>query len=870
MHAAGRSTSSTTSTQHPPPLPAEEIAEGQALLRWLADDHFTFLGYREYRLEDADDGDGRRRAARRARAPASASCAPTRTCPRRSASCPPRCAAKAREKTLLVLAKANSRGHRAPAGLPRLRRRQDVRRERRGRRRAPLPRAVLVAPPTPSRVTRIPVLREKADAGASTGPGSTPLSHAGKALMDVLETYPRDELFQTPVDELVPIAEAVMHTRERRQLRLFVRRDTYGRYLSCLVYLPRDRYNTAVRERIAGDPQGAARRRRRIEYTARVSESLLARLHFVVRPEPGEPIGDVRRRPTSSAGCAEAARSWRDDFVAAVHRGVRRGGRRRCWPAATPTRSPRPTRRTTRRGPARSTSAGSRSIAGDGGLDLSLYEPTRRRPGRGAAQDLPHRAAAVAVRGAADPVLDGRRGRRRAALRSSTGSSGESLHLRLRAALPPARCPTGAPRAVPGRRHRGLGRATTRVDGFNALVLAAGLTWRQATVLRAYAKYMRQGGTPFAQDYIEDALRSNVDITRLLVAAVRGALRPGPQRRPGRRRRGPAGASAPSSRSRIDRALDDVASLDHDRILRSYLTVIRATLRTNFFQPDADGGRQVLHLAQARARRDPRPARAAAEVRDLRLLAARRGRAPALRRGRPRRPALVRPPRRLPHRGPRPGQGADGEEHRDRAGRREGRLLLQAAARPGATATPWLAEGIACYKTFISGLLDITDNLVGGETVPPPRRGAPRRRRLLPGGRRRQGHRDVLRHRQRRRRRTTASGSATRSPPAARSATTTRRWASPPAAPGSRCAGTSARWASTARPRTSPASASATCPATCSATACCCSEHIRLVAAFDHRDIFLDPDPDAGHVVRRAQAAVRPAAVELAGLRHVA
>ncbi|WP_139343836.1 NAD-glutamate dehydrogenase domain-containing protein, partial [Escherichia coli] len=99
-------------------------------------------------------------------------------------------------------------------------------------------------------VSRIPVLREKA-AKVIDFVGLEPMSHAGKALMDVLETYPRDELFQTPVEDLVPIASQVMYTRERRQLKLFVRRDIYGRFLSCLVYLPRDRYNTTVRERIA-------------------------------------------------------------------------------------------------------------------------------------------------------------------------------------------------------------------------------------------------------------------------------------------------------------------------------------------------------------------------------------------------------------------------------------------------------------------------------------------------------------------------------------------------------------------------------------------------------------------------------------------
>ena len=164
-------------------------------------------------------------------------------------------------------------------------------------------------------VKRIPVLREKAAAVIDIV-GLDPMSHAGKALMDVLETYPRDELFQTDVDDLVPIASQVMYTRERRQLKLFVRRDVYGRFLSCLVYLPRDRYNTTVRERIAAilkEQLGGDS----IEYTAHVGESFAARLHFVVRPKPGEQIGepdiaDLERR------CSEAARSWRDDFTTAV------------------------------------------------------------------------------------------------------------------------------------------------------------------------------------------------------------------------------------------------------------------------------------------------------------------------------------------------------------------------------------------------------------------------------------------------------------------------------------------------------------------------------------------------------------------------
>ena len=108
--------------------------------------------------------------------------------------------------------------------------------------------------------------------------------------------------------------------------------------------------------------------------------------------------------------------------------------------------------------------------------------------------------------------------------------------LRVRAALRPSGCPSGS-RELFQDALRAVWDGYNEIDGFNGLVLGAGLTWRQATVLRAYAKYMRQGNSPFAQDYIEDALRGNVDITRLLVAALRGAVRPRPQR-PGRRRRG--------------------------------------------------------------------------------------------------------------------------------------------------------------------------------------------------------------------------------------------------------------------------------------------------------------------------------------------
>ena len=292
------------------PLSEEEIAQGSELLRWLASDHFTFLGYREYRLERDDDDE-------MLRAVPGTGLGILRADQNMSASfgkLPALVKQKAREKTLLVLAKANSRAtvHR-PAfldyvGVKTFDENGEVIGERRFL-------GLFSSAAYTESLTRIPLLREKA-AEVLRRIGFDPRSHAGKALMDTLETYPRDELFHTPVDELAPIAEAVMHARERRQLRMFIRRDTYGRYVSVLVYLPRDRYNTNVRERFSAilkERLGGAS----VEFSARVTESTTANVHFVIHPPAGGVIADVDV-PDLERRLTEASRSWRDDFATAV------------------------------------------------------------------------------------------------------------------------------------------------------------------------------------------------------------------------------------------------------------------------------------------------------------------------------------------------------------------------------------------------------------------------------------------------------------------------------------------------------------------------------------------------------------------------
>jgi glutamate dehydrogenase len=817
----------------PPPLPAEEVAEGQALLQWLADTHFTFLGYREYRLEDADTESGELSL----RAVPGTGYGILRSDQDMSEAfgrLPTLVREMAREKVLLVLAKANSKStvHRPVyldyVGIKTFDEAGEVVGERRFL-------GLFSSAAYTESLTRIPVIRVKAQQVIDRA-GFAPSSHTGKALMDVLETYPRDELFQTPIDELVPIAEAVLHTRERRQLRLFVRRDTYNRYLSCLVYLPRDRYTTAVRERIAellkrslgGDS---------LEYTARVSESMLARLHFVIRPKPGEVIGDFNRADIERR-LADAARSWRDDFVAAAHAeyGEEDGALlARKYADSFP--------EAYKEDYAPRTGAVDlgrlEGIPADGGLDLSFYQLMDARADEarlkiyriGTPLSLSEVLPILASMGV--EVVDERP---YTLIGVDRTSHIYDFGLRYHSELP------SGGRELFQNAVNAVWEGDNEVDGFNGLVLAAGLTWRQATVLRAYAKYMRQGGTPFAQDYIENALSQNVEITRGLVALFENRFDPG--RDGGLAADSDArSAKAEEVERRISEALDDVASLDQDRILRAYLTAIKATLRTSYFQVDADG----LSKSYISFKLDPTSI-------------------PDLPEPRPKFEIFVYSPR-VEGVHLRFGAVARGglrwSDRRDdfrtevlglvKAQMVKNTVIVPVGAKGGffckqlpdpSDRESWMAEGIACYKTFISALLDITDNLVGGDTVPPER---------------------VVRHDADDSYLVVAAdkGTATFSDIANGVAKDYGFWLGDAFASGGsvgydhKAMGITARgaWESVRRHFREMG-------VDCQAEEFTCvgvgdmsgdvfgngmllSEHIRLVAAFDHRHIFLDPDPVA-------------------------
>ncbi len=808
-----------------------QIERGRAFLTWLADDHFAFLGYREYHLEREGDDEILRAVPGTGLGILRADQDQSRA----FAKLPEAAKAKAREKTLLVLSKANSRAtvHR-PAyldyvGVKTFDENGDVKGERRFL-------GLLSSAAYTESITRIPLLREKA-ADVLARIGVEPHSHAGKSLMDTLETYPRDEIFHTPAEELAEVTQGVLQTVGRRQLRVFVRRETYGRYVSVLCYLPRDRYNTAVRERFSQILLDRFHGEN-VEFNVKMSESTTARVHFVVHPPMGAEIpdvdaGDLERMFT------DASRSWRDDFVNATvtEYGEDRGARlARRYADSFPEAYKEDFTATT----AALDVGRLEAIETDPGIDISLFSPLDA--GRGEARLKVFRVGSRLSLSQVLPML--------------TSMGVEVLDERPYE-LDGLDRPTfvyefglqyapGLPDQVRGLFQdaiRAVWDGYNEIDGFNSLVLAAGLTWRQATVLRAYAKYMKQGNSPFAVDYIEAALRGNTDIARLLWQLFEARFDPGKNGLD-------AQAEARIARveeieERIKRALDDVASLDHDRILRSYLTHIKATLRTNYFQADASGSAGLhpymsfkLEPSAIPDLPEPRPRfeifvySPRVEGVHLRFGAVARG-------------------------------GLRWSDRRDdfrtevlglvKAQMVKNTVIVPVGAKGGffckqlpdpGNREAWLAEGVACYRTFISGLLDITDNLVEGESVPPM------------GVVRHDGDDSYL---------VVAAdkGTATFSDIANGVAKDYGFWLGDAFASGGsvgydhKAMGITARgaWVSVRRhfrergidcqTEDFTAVGIGDMSGDVFGNGLLCSEHTRLVAAFDHRDIFIDPEPDA-------------------------
>ena len=287
---------------------ARAPAETEALLRWLADNHFTFLGYREYDLLEGQDG----MALQAVPGTGLGILRHDKRGPSSFAALPPEVRARVKDPQRLILTKANSRStvHRRSyldyIAIKRVNARGEINGEYRFL-------GLYTHDAYHESIARIPVLRRKL-ASVLEAAGVGPDSHDGKDLTEILEGYPREELFQISVEELTPIALGVLQLRTHRQTRLFLRKDVYGRYMSCMVYLPRDRYTTPVRLRIQ-EILREALHGEAVQYSATVGESAMARLHVVVRARPGTSLADVDAAELE-AKLAAAARSWDEDLAA--------------------------------------------------------------------------------------------------------------------------------------------------------------------------------------------------------------------------------------------------------------------------------------------------------------------------------------------------------------------------------------------------------------------------------------------------------------------------------------------------------------------------------------------------------------------------
>lgn len=821
-------------------LREQEIEEARELLRWLAADHFTFLGYREYQLR-ADDslaavpgtGLGILRSDPQHAEDESHPVSPS------FERLPADARAKAREHKLLVLTKANSRAtvHRPSyldyIGVKKFDAEGNVVGERRFL-------GLFSSAAYTESVRRVPVIRRKV-AEVLQRAGFSPNSHDGRDLLQILETYPRDELFQTPVDELQSIVTSVLYLQERRRLRLYLRQDEYGRYYSALVYLPRDRYTTGVRLRIIDilkEELGGIS----VDFTAWNTESILSRLHFVVRVPQGTELPQLSDadKERIEARLVEAARSWADGFSDALNNelGEERAAEllRRYGNAFPEGYKADHTPRS-----AVADLVHLEQLSEENNFALSLYEPVGAAPEE--RRFKIYRKGAAITLSAVLPVLN-RLGvevmdERPYELRCSDRSVAWIYDFGLR--VPQSQNGAGDYLGDDGRERFQEAFAATWTglaenDGFNALVLSAGLNWRQATVLRAYAKYLRQAGSTFSQDYMEDTLRNNVHTTRLLVSLFEARMSPDRQR---------AGHEIVDALlEEVDAALDQVASLDEDRILRSFLTVIKATLRTNFFQ-EALGGKPHEYVSMKfdpQAIPDLPAPRPAYEI----WVYSPRVEGVHLRFGKVARGGLRWSDRR--------------EDFRTeilglvKAQMVKNTVIVPVGAKGGFVAKQlpdpsvdrdaWLAEGIASYKTFISALLDITDNMVAGEVVPPA---------------------DVVRHDEDDTYLVVAAdkGTATFSDIANGVAESYNFWLGDAFASGGSAGydhkgmGITARgaWESVKRHfRELDVDTQAEdftvvgigdMSGDVFGNGMLLSEHIRLVAAFDHRHIFIDPNPDA-------------------------
>ncbi|MEE8495255.1 MAG: NAD-glutamate dehydrogenase domain-containing protein, partial [Xanthomonadales bacterium] len=447
-------------------------------------------------------------------------------------------------------------------------------------------------------------------------------SHAWKSMVHILESLPRDTLFQANSRELKEIAIGVLNLQERLRIRLFMRQERYGRFWSCLVYIPRERFNTENREAIQSILYRALNGER-LDYEVSVSASRLALLQVIIRPRQGEEI-----KPDVTAleqKIIEAVRSWTDELTETL---IHKHGEEQGLAYAARFRKAFPAAYKEDVSPWVAAFDVENAAAIDDGEDLrmSLYRPRKRH--NGIIRFKLFRKHDPVPLSEVLPILED------LGLHIVSERPYE-LHLPddERLWIQDFDMTTGVKRELDLELIRDLFQEAFRralsgdtdSDGFNRLVIASQMHWRQVKMLRAYCKYLLQTGIPFSLNYMAETLAKHPSIARLLVELFEASFDPARDHestyRKEFRARKLAGrfevllsedcsedkvlleyihemveareGDRETQRATISRAfkrsLESVSSLDEDRILHAYYEIIRATLRTNYFQVDEHG-----------------------------------------------------------------------------------------------------------------------------------------------------------------------------------------------------------------------------------------------------------------------------------------
>jgi glutamate dehydrogenase len=535
-------------------------------------------------------------------------------------------------------------------------------------------------------------------------------THNYKALINILETYPRDEILQSSVEELLQIVTGILQMQERDYCGLFMRRDAFDRFYSFMVYVPRERYNTKLRMETQRLLQSTFDSEEEVTFTTFFSESVHARTHYIVRVNSTKADIDVKE---IEKNVNEAARNWDDKLVSALR--ANQGESLAKAISQKYLKFPQSYKDEVLPGSAIVDIEKLEKITANNPLEMLFYQPVEEKPGsRFVKLKLFHKGEPIHLSDVL-PRLEnfGLRviGERPYAITTTENQTSWILDFSMYL-TGDGRCEVYKVRTLFQDAFAKVWRGDLEDDGFNRLILGAGIEGREVSILRAFAKYERQIGGRFSQHYIENTFSRYPEIAKLLINLFINNFDP-------KNKMTVKAKEKATSKllTDIENSLDCVANLDDDRIIRRFVEMINATIRTNYFQADPLSGDKSyisFKIMPERISEMPQPV--------------------------PKFEIFVYSPQieGVHLRGGKVARGGLRWSDRSEDFRTEVLGLVKAQQVKNTVIVPVGAKGGVvckqlpngsrqeifeagkeCYRTFIRALLDITDNIIAGEVVPP-------------------------------------------------------------------------------------------------------------------------------------------------------